>query len=47
MLIGSNGDEGTMFTPPRQLTATFNDQAERQYGKEAEAFLKLYPATTD
>jgi len=46
MLIGSNNDEGTMFT--RGATAkSFHDQAEKQYGSDAEAFLKIYPFTSD
>jgi para-nitrobenzyl esterase len=44
MLIGSNSDEGTMFTPQTVTVQSFHDTAQRQYGKDAEAFLKVYPA---
>jgi para-nitrobenzyl esterase len=47
MLIGSNSDEGTMFTRGPVTVKSFHDQAERQYGKDAEAYLKVYPATND
>src|SRR5277367_2733632 len=47
MLIGSNSDEGTMFTPQTVTMQSFHDQAQRQYGKDAEAFLKVYPATSN
>ena len=40
MLIGSNSDEGTMFTPPSVNLQSFHQTAERQYGKDADAFLK-------
>jgi para-nitrobenzyl esterase len=47
MLIGSNSDEGTMFTPATVTAQSFRAQAERQYGKDAETFLKVYPASTN
>ena len=47
MLIGSNSDEGTMFTPQTVTLQSFHDQAQRQYGKDAEAFLKVYPASSN
>ena len=46
VLIGSNADEGTMFTPATANLQTLKDSAKR-YGPEAEAFLQLYPAQTD
>ena len=46
-LIGSNSDEGTMFTRGPVTVKSLHDQAARQYGKDAEAFLKVYPATSD
>jgi para-nitrobenzyl esterase len=47
LLIGSNSDEGTMFTPPNANLQSFHQTAERQYGKDADAFLKVYPASTN
>jgi para-nitrobenzyl esterase len=47
LLIGSNSDEGTMFTPPGVKLATFRETAGKRYGAEADAFLKIYPANTD
>ena len=47
MLIGSNSDEGTMFTPATVTAQSFRAQAERQYGKDAEAFLKVYPFSSN
>ncbi|MBZ5612237.1 MAG: carboxylesterase family protein [Acidobacteriia bacterium] len=45
-IIGSNNDEGTMFT--RNITAAaFRQTAERRFGSDAEAYLKLYPAAND
>jgi len=46
MLIGSNNDEGTMFTRQASMQ-TLKDTATRQYGKDADDFLKVYPATND
>jgi para-nitrobenzyl esterase len=46
VLIGSNADEGTMFTPAAANLASLKQQAQR-YGADAETFLKLYPAATD
>jgi para-nitrobenzyl esterase len=45
-LIGSNGDEGTMFTQSGTM-ASLKKTAEDQYGKDADEFLKLYPASND
>jgi len=46
VLIGSNADEGTMFTPAIANLQTLKESA-RRYGANADAFLKLYPAQTD
>jgi len=47
VLIGSNADEGTMFTPATVTLQSMKDQAQRRFGADAEAFLKLYPAQSD
>ncbi len=47
LLIGSNADEGTMFTPPSVKAASFRETATKRYGTDADAFLKLYPFNTD
>jgi para-nitrobenzyl esterase len=45
-LIGSNEDEGTLFT--RNVTAaSFQQTSSRRFGADADAFLKLYPFTDD
>src|SRR5215471_16258337 len=41
-IIGSNNDEGTLFTPPNTTAASFRKLAETRFGKDADAFLKLY-----
>ncbi len=46
LLIGSNADEGTMFTPATASLQSLKELAQR-YGPDAEAFLKLYPAQSD
>jgi para-nitrobenzyl esterase len=46
-LIGSNSDEGSMFTPPNTTAASFRETAAKRYGSDADAFLKLYPFTSD
>jgi len=46
-LIGSNSDEGSIFTRDTTTLASFHQQIERQMGPNAEAYLKLYPAATD
>ena len=46
-IIGSNNDEGSMFTPPNTTAASFRQLAERRFGKDADAFLKLYPFNSD
>jgi para-nitrobenzyl esterase len=46
MLIGSNADEGTIFT--RSTTGdAFREQSRRRYGADTDAFLKLYPFASD
>src|SRR5580704_15573733 len=47
MLIGSNSDEGTMFTQPNVNAASFTKQAETRFGKDSAEFLKLYPFSSD
>jgi para-nitrobenzyl esterase len=47
VIIGSNADEGSIFTPESVTGASFRQQTERQYGADTEAVLKLYPFTSD
>ncbi len=47
VLVGSNGDEGTLLGRPPESAAAFQEQARRQYGGYAAEFLKLYPAGSD
>jgi para-nitrobenzyl esterase len=47
VIIGSNADEGSIFTPASVTGASFRQQTERQYGADAESALKLYPFTSD
>ncbi len=45
-IIGSNNDEGTMFT--RNTTvAAFRETAQRRFGADADTYLKIYPASND
>jgi para-nitrobenzyl esterase len=48
VIAGYNHDEGTTLSPvPNNLTAqSFTDQARQRYGKFADEYLKLYPAST-
>jgi para-nitrobenzyl esterase len=46
VLIGSNADEGTLFTPAAVTGQSFRDQA-KKFGPDADAFLKLYPFNSD
>ncbi len=46
MLGGSNKDEGTFFLQPT-TAEKFIERSRMRYGAQADAFLKLYPATTD
>lgn len=47
MLVGSNKDEGTIFTPASVTGQSFREQTTRRYGADAEAYLKLYPFESD
>jgi para-nitrobenzyl esterase len=47
LLIGSNNDEGTMFTPPNVKATTFHAMAEQRFKSDADAFLKIYPYSND
>ena len=47
MLIGSNSDEGTMFTPPVVKSEAFKGLATSRFGDMADAYLKIYPAGSD
>ncbi|MGD1095962.1 MAG: carboxylesterase family protein [Bryobacteraceae bacterium] len=47
LLIGSNADEGTIFTPATVTGASFREAVQRRLGADAEAFLKLYPFQSD
>jgi para-nitrobenzyl esterase len=47
VIIGSNANEGSIFTQESVTGASFKEQMARQYGADAEAALKLYPFTTD
>jgi para-nitrobenzyl esterase len=44
VMIGSNADEGTMFTPPSITLAEYQAGVRRQYGDLADEFLSTYPA---
>ena len=44
VIIGSNADEGTMFTQPPATLAAFQEGVRRQYGDFADEFLTTYPA---
>lgn len=44
VIIGSNADEGTMFTQPPATLAAFQESVRRQYGDFADEFLTTYPA---
>jgi para-nitrobenzyl esterase len=47
VLIGSNADEGDLFTPPSVKAESWRERASRLYGARAGDFLKEYPASTD
>src|SRR5215471_12613156 len=47
LLIGSNADEGTMFTPATVTVQSLRDSAQQRFGSDADAFLKLYSAQSD
>jgi para-nitrobenzyl esterase len=46
-LIGSNADEGTAFTPANVKADGFKNLAKTRFGDMADAYLKLYPASSD
>jgi para-nitrobenzyl esterase len=47
LLIGSNANEGSIFTAAAVTGSSFREQTQRRYGADAEAFLTLYPFATD
>ncbi len=47
ILIGSNADEGTAFTPPSMKAEGFRTMAMLRYGDRAAEVLKIYPAGSD
>ena len=44
VIVGSNADEGTMFTPPIASVEAYREGVRRQYGDLADEFLATYPA---
>ena len=46
-LAGSNANEGSIFTQATVTLQSFKEQIDRQYGPDAAAMIKNYPATTD
>lgn len=47
LLLGSNADEGTAFTPASMTAEDFRQLVSRRFGARADAYLKLYPAGSD
>jgi para-nitrobenzyl esterase len=48
VLVGSNHDEGTFFSRPGSGNAEqFTGTAKRRFNDQADAYLKLYPASSD
>lgn len=48
LLVGSNHDEGTFFARPGSTSAEqFSGTAKRRFNDMADAYLKLYPASSD
>ena len=47
VLIGSNADEGSIFTPASTTAASFRERMQRRFGAQADGYLALYPFTTD
>ncbi len=47
LLIGSNADEGTAFTPAVVKPEQFKALAKSRFGDMADAYLKIYPAGSD
>jgi para-nitrobenzyl esterase len=46
-LIGSNSDEGSIFTRDTTTLAGFKEQVSQQMGAKADEYLKFYPAAND
>ena len=46
-LIGSNADEGSIFTSEDTTSASFRERTERTFGSDAAAFRALYPFSSD
>lgn len=47
VLIGSTSHEGSIFTDEDVTARSFGEQSRRRYGADADAFLSLYPFTSD
>ena len=47
LLIGSNSDEGTMFTPATLKADEFRSRSEKRFGANAGEFFKIYSFSTD
>ena len=47
VIIGSNANEGSIFTAETTTGQSCRSQSQRRYGADTDAFLKLYPFTTD
>jgi para-nitrobenzyl esterase len=46
-IVGSNADEGTIFTPATLTAQSLRDQSRGVFGADADAFFAQYPFTTD
>jgi para-nitrobenzyl esterase len=47
VIIGSNANEGSIFTAETTTGQSFRAQSQRRYGADTDAYLKLYPFATD
>lgn len=47
LLIGSNADEGTALAPWSSTAAAFLAEQKKRFGKMADEFFRLYPASTE
>jgi para-nitrobenzyl esterase len=49
LIVGFNADEGTSLAPwlENRTAKSFLDQVHRNFGKHADQFLKIYPASSD
>lgn len=47
ILIGTNSDEGALFTPPKVTPQAFEQQVRAGYGEYADRILAAYPHATD